>query len=118
MNDLLTFVKANLNPPNKRFENAFAEVQQNKVEVNFGKGGRMTSMGYGWYTSTLSQESNLPVVWIDGGTGGFRTFIGFIKDTNTAVVILSNSANTIDEMGFNILEILNAQTKKKVATNK
>lgn len=113
VNDLLTFVGANLNPPSKKFENAFAEVQQNKVDLLFGKGGRVTSMGYGWYTSTLSQESNLPVVWTNGGTGGFRSFIGFIKDTNTAVVILSNSANSVDEMGFDILEILNAETKKK-----
>lgn len=113
MNDLLIFVNANLNPPNKIFENAFAEVQQNKVDIFFGKRGRSTSMGYGWYTSTLSQETNLPVVWTNGGTGGFRSFIGFIQDSNTAVVILSNSANSVDEMGFEILEILNAQTKKK-----
>ena len=114
MKDLLTFVNANLNPPSKKFENAFAETQQSKVNVMFGKGGRFTSMGYGWYTSTLTEESNLPVVWINGGTGGFRSFIGFIKDTNTAVVILSNSANGVDEMGFEILELLNAQTKKKI----
>jgi D-alanyl-D-alanine-carboxypeptidase/D-alanyl-D-alanine-endopeptidase len=82
------------------------------------KGGRVTSMGYGWYTSTLTEESNLPVVWINGGTGGFRSFIGFIKDTNTAVVVLSNSTNGVDEMGFEILELLNAQTKKKVVVNK
>lgn len=118
MNDLLAFVKANLNPPNQKFENAFAEVQQNKVNVMFGKGGRVTSMGYGWYTSTLTEKSNLPVVWINGGTGGFRSFIGFIKDTNTAVVILSNSANGVDEMGFEILKILNAQTKKKAIVTK
>ncbi|MFK7773687.1 MAG: serine hydrolase domain-containing protein [Saprospiraceae bacterium] len=116
MNDLLVFVNANLNPPNKKIENAFAEVQQSKVDVMFGKGVRATSMGYGWYTSTLTEESNLPVVWINGGTGGFRSFIGFIKDTNTAVVILSNSSKGVDEMGFKILEILNAQ--KKVIVNK
>ncbi len=118
MNDLLIFVNANLNPPSKNFENAFAEVQQNKVDLLFAKGGRPTSIGYGWYTSKLNLESNIPVVWTNGGTGGFRSFIGFIKDTNTAVVILSNSANSIDEMAFDILEVLNAQTKKKIATNK
>lgn len=71
MNDLLAFVNANLNPPNKKLKNAFAEVQQSKVDVIFGKGGRVTSMGSGRYTSTLAEESNLPVVWINGGTGGF-----------------------------------------------
>lgn len=118
MNDLLVFANANLNPPNKKFESAFAEVQQSKVDLIFGKGTRVTSMGYGWYTSTLTEESNLPVVWVNGGTGGFRSFIGLIKDTNTAVVILSNSANDVDKMGFEILEILNARTKKKSIVNK
>lgn len=118
MNDLLIFVNANLSPPNKIFENAFAEVQQNKVDLLFGKVGRPTSIGYGWYTSKLTPESNLPVVWTNGGTGGFRSFIGFIKDTNTAVVILSNSANSVDDMAFDILEIINAQTKKEVVSNK
>ena len=118
MNDLLAFVNANLSPPNKKLENAFAEVQQSKVDVLFGKGARSTSVGYGWYTSTLTEASNLPVVWVNGGTGGFRSFIGFIKDTNTAVVILSNSTKGVDEMGFEILEILNAQTKKKIILNK
>jgi hypothetical protein len=48
------------------------------------------------------------VIWINGGTGGFRTFIGFIKDSKTAIVVLSNSARSVDKVGFKILEILNA----------
>lgn len=109
MYDLLLFVKANLRMEKREFQNAFAEVQQNKVNVLFGKNGRPTSMGYGWFTSTLNTDTNLPVIWVNGGTGGFRSFIGFVKDTNTAIVILSNSANSVDEMGFEILEILNAE---------
>ena len=113
VNDLLIFANANLKTDNKDLENAFVEVQQNKVNLLFGKSGRVTSVGYGWFTSTLNEETNLPVIWIDGGTGGFRTFIGFIQDSKTAVVILSNSENSVDKMGFDILEVLNAQTVKK-----
>ena len=62
--------------------------------------------GYGWFVSILSEESNLPVNWIGGGTGGFRSFMAFNKDKDMAVVILSNSANSVKEMGFEILEYL------------
>jgi CubicO group peptidase (beta-lactamase class C family) len=75
MNDLIPFVQANLNPPNKEFENAFAEVQQSKSNLLFGKNGRVTSMGYGWFTSNLTRESNEKVTWVNGGTGGYRAFI-------------------------------------------
>ena len=68
-------------------------------------------MGYGWFTSTLNEATNLPVQWVNGGTGGFRTFIGFNKDTQSGVVVLSNSANEVDELGFLFLEGL-VSTKK------
>ena len=118
MNDLIPFVQANLNPPNREFENAFAEVHQNKANLLFGKNGRVTSMGYGWFTSDLSNESNEKVTWINGGTGGYRSFIGFIKDSNVAIIILSNSANSVDAMGFEMLELLNASVKPESITLK
>jgi len=81
-NDLLTFIKANIN---KRFD-------------------RKLSMGYGWFTSRLNEATNMPIQWISGGTGGFRSFVGFNKDTQTGVVVLSNSSNPVDELGFLFLE--------------
>ena len=72
--------------------------------------------GYGWFVSILSEESNLPVNWMSGGTGGFRSFMAFNKDRNMAIVILSNSANPVEEMGFEILEYLAKITNQKMTT--
>lgn len=116
MNDLIPFVQANLNPPNMKLENAFAEVHQNKVNMLFGKNGRRTSMGYGWFTSNLNNESNEKVTWINGGTGGYRSYIGFIKDADVAIILLSNSANSVDEIGFEILELLNLSVQPETVT--
>jgi len=115
-NDLLTFVKANIHTNNAILEDAFAHVQGPQVNLHERKLDRYTQMGYGWFTSTLNESTNLPVQWVSGGTGGYRSFIGFCKDTKTGVVILSNAANDVDEIGFLVLEGLNSPSKKAMST--
>ena len=110
-NDLLAFVANNLKTNDPKVASAFEQVQQSQVETYQKKLGRLGYMGYGWFTSTLNEATNLPVQWVNGGTGGFRAFIGFNKDTQSGVVVLSNSANEVDELGFLFLEGL-VNTKK------
>ncbi len=104
--DLLRFLHANLEVGEDDLSQAFAQVQQPRIDVPKHKTGRETMGGYGWFVSILSEETNLPVTWINGGTGGFRSFIAFNRDRNIAIVILSNSANAVDKMGFRILDHL------------
>ena len=40
---------------------------------------------------------------------GYRSFIGFVKETKTAVVVLSNSDAFVDSIGFDVLGLLNAK---------
>lgn len=47
------------------------------------------SIGLGWH---INRFSGLRVVWHNGGTGGFRTFIGMVPDSNRAVVVLNNAS--------------------------
>ena len=42
----------------------------------------------GWHVFTAN---NHDVVWHDGGTGGYRSFVGFDLAARTAVVALSNA---------------------------
>jgi hypothetical protein len=44
------------------------------------------------------------IVWHNGGTGGYRSFIGFTSDGRRGVVILTNSATGVDELGFAALD--------------
>jgi CubicO group peptidase (beta-lactamase class C family) len=59
--------------------------------------GKM-KIGYGWHI----RDENL--VWHNGGTGGFRSFAGFDKTKNKAVVILTNSTTGADDLGFHLLD--------------
>lgn len=63
------------------------------------KEGEMTA-GLGWITSMVEGEE---IIWHDGGTGGFMSFIGFTKDRKKGVVVLTNSNGFPDDIGFHVL---------------
>jgi CubicO group peptidase (beta-lactamase class C family) len=115
--DLLLFLQANLSIGEDDLSQALAQVQQPRIDVPKHKTGRETMGAYGWFVSILSEESNLPINWINGGTGGFRSFMAFNRDRNIGIVILSNSANPVDKMGFKILEHLVKAGKQKFVMN-
>jgi serine-type D-Ala-D-Ala carboxypeptidase/endopeptidase len=46
------------------------------------------------------------MLWHNGGTGGFRSFLGFVKESQAGVVVLSNCSRSVDAIGFRILEAL------------
>ena len=104
--DLLRFLRANLDAGDPDLNAVFEQTQQSRIDVNFPCWQRPTTAAYGWLVSLLSEESNLPVNWINGGTAGYRSFIGFNKDTRSAVVVLANSAQPVDELAWEILAIL------------
>jgi CubicO group peptidase (beta-lactamase class C family) len=70
---------------------AFALTHQSRATA-----GKM-NIGYGWHI----RDEHL--VWHNGGTGGFRSFAGFDKIKNKAVVILTNSTTGADDLGFHLL---------------
>jgi len=106
--DMVRYLQANLKTEHSVLADAFEQAHQSRVDVHERKLDRATWMGYGWFVSILSEATNTPVVWQSGETKGFRAYVGFIKGSDLGVVILSNSSNAVDEMGFEILEILNA----------
>jgi serine-type D-Ala-D-Ala carboxypeptidase/endopeptidase len=67
---------------------------------------RTLSVGLGWMISTPVRGRRWRVLWHDGGTGGFRSAGGFVPETRTAVVVLSNSARSTTIIGVKVLEAL------------
>jgi hypothetical protein len=50
------------------------------------------------------------LAWHNGGTGGYASFVGFTPETDAAVVVLANSAKSVDSVGVEILKLLNRKT--------
>lgn len=58
-------------------------------------------VGLGWH---ILESENATIVWHNGGTGGYHSFIGFREDGSSGVVVLSNSTHDIDDIGFHLLD--------------
>jgi serine-type D-Ala-D-Ala carboxypeptidase/endopeptidase len=59
-------------------------------------------VGFAWH---IFKQQGDEIVWHNGGTGGFRSFVGFSKQTGLGVVILSNTSSSVDDMGFHLLGV-------------
>jgi CubicO group peptidase (beta-lactamase class C family) len=74
-------------------------------------------MALGWNVGQL-YSARVQLYWHHGATGGYRAFIGFAKESETAVVILANSGlsgldallstTSTDTVGFKVMELLNS----------
>jgi CubicO group peptidase (beta-lactamase class C family) len=79
--------------------------------------GFLSRIGLAWQIDTLGGY-----LWHNGGTGGFRSYMGFLKDKSLGVVVLANSANDVDDVGQFLLgdrdEIADFKPAKKRAVVK
>ena len=66
-------------------------------------------IGLAWITPQVD-EVDSPVLFHNGGTGGFRSFFAVCKEKDAAVVVLNNSQDSVDRLG---LEILRQVTETK-----
>lgn len=58
-------------------------------------------IGAAWFTDELSGR---PVTWHNGGTGGFRAWVGLDREASTAVVVLAATSTFLDDLGLAILD--------------
>src|SRR5262249_48593117 len=58
----------------------------------------------GWQEGAVGSAGM--VLWHNGGTGGYRSFVGFVAETRVGVAVLSNSANDVDSIGMSLLKCL------------
>jgi D-alanyl-D-alanine-carboxypeptidase/D-alanyl-D-alanine-endopeptidase len=59
------------------------------------------SIGLGWHIVDVFGSS---LTWHNGGTGGYRAFIGLDAARSRGLVILTNSTVSPDDIGFHLLE--------------
>lgn len=93
--DMTKYVRANMGLTTSKLTNAMQLAQKNSRTE-----GSTPGVGLGWHLMSKDGEE---IVWHNGGTGGYRTFIGFVKGTTKGVVVLSNSANSVDDLGTHLL---------------
>jgi CubicO group peptidase (beta-lactamase class C family) len=94
-NDMLKFLDANLHPERGALGSAMALAHKERARA-----GNMM-IGLNWHMLHAGADT---IVWHNGGTGGYRTFIGFEPSRKTGVVVMTNTGGAgADDIGFHIL---------------
>lgn len=96
LNDLLGFVRINLQPEGSSLRAALLLARQSRAA------GPAGGVGFGWNVHELASgdAQTWPMVWRASETGGFSTFIGFRTDRQQGLVLLANSAVELAPIGM------------------
>lgn len=96
LHDMLIYLSANMG----RTESPVYPAMQLSHKVRHDKAGS-NRVGLGWH---IAKGKEGDIFWHNGGTGGYRTFSGFVPDLGRGVVILTNSDRGADDIGFHLLD--------------
>ena len=97
-NDMLTLLEAFLGYRQNALAPAMAEMVKPRAPA-----GPNTQIALGWHITTGNDKT---IVWHNGGTGGYRSFLAFDPAARAGVVVLAN-AGTIagpDDIGRHLLD--------------
>lgn len=106
--DLLKFIHANIHPPHSELTQAFTKMHDAKQSANM----KNIKIGIGWHL-VKPKKKYYSIIGHSGSTAGHQCYIGFIKETETAVIVLSNAKNSLDNLGGYLLKMLNNNWRRK-----
>jgi serine-type D-Ala-D-Ala carboxypeptidase/endopeptidase len=98
-NDMLTFLAANLG----YVKTSLAPAMTDEISIRRPAGAPNMEIAYNWLIQTKDGNS---IIWHNGGTGGYRTWMGFDLKSRAGIVVLSNfsSAEGPDDIGRHLLD--------------
>jgi len=102
VNDLLKFMHAQVN------NQQFGELHQSLYRTDIDK---HTHIAKGWHV--LKNKRFYDLIAHAGTTSGHRAFMGFVKESKTGVVVLSNSKMGMNGFGYLVLKMVNHHWKRK-----
>jgi CubicO group peptidase (beta-lactamase class C family) len=97
-NDLLEFLAAELGYTKSPLAPAMAA----QLVPRRPTGAPVLSIALGWHIFTTPAGNE--VVWHNGATGGYRSFVGFEPKKRVGVVVLTNIATDMDDLARKILD--------------
>jgi D-alanyl-D-alanine-carboxypeptidase/D-alanyl-D-alanine-endopeptidase len=97
-NDILTFLAANLGYT----KTPLAQDMADEVSIRRPTTIPDTEIAYAWHISTKDGSS---IIWHNGGTGGYRTYMGYDPKARAGVVVLTNISTPAgaDDIGRHLL---------------
>ena len=100
VNDMLRFAAAALGASGTPAAIASALADAERPRRDRGSDGK-AQIGLNWFTA---RAGPVEIVWHNGGTGDYRSFLGLDAARHRAVVVLTNSAVGVDDVGRHLLD--------------
>jgi len=97
VNDMLKFVAANLELTDTPLKSAMRRMRSVTKEI----GAPDLEIGMAWHVLT---KFDTRIWWHNGGTAGYRSFVGFNPAKKEGVVVLCNTFMDNDDLGRHVLE--------------
>ena len=89
--DMVRYLRANMGLDKSPLDAVLSEAQQPRRDVPHGR------IGLAWMTR---KSAGGDIVWHNGMTGGYASFVGFDANKTRGVVVLTNIMQTVDDLGF------------------
>lgn len=96
-NDMLKFLAACLDSTHTPLGSVMARTREPQHDADTPG----NSIGLGWH---IVNAFGTTLTWHNGGTGGYRAFIGLDDARHRGVIVLTNSTISPDDIGFHLLE--------------
>jgi D-alanyl-D-alanine-carboxypeptidase/D-alanyl-D-alanine-endopeptidase len=96
--DMLTFLAANLDSTSDKLNRALHDTHASRRPTTIPN----MTIGLAWHI--LTTPAGKTIVWHNGGTGGYRSFIGFDPARRVGVAVLTNSMVGADDIGYHLLD--------------
>jgi len=109
LDDLISFTQAHIGNSDTKLTDIFSLNHQPEIKTHYND---RIFAGKGWHI--FNQKKNFNIITHSGKTYGHRAYISFIKETKTAVIILSNSSVGTEDLGLLILRMINDNWKRKI----
>lgn len=106
--DMAAYVAANLGLKKTPLAEVFALAQEPRTQA----GAAEMRIGLGWMNLS---RNGAEVTWHNGGTGGYRSFVGFDKKRKKGVVVLANMSLDLDDIGYYLLGVGQLQKTVEIA---
>jgi serine-type D-Ala-D-Ala carboxypeptidase/endopeptidase len=97
MNDMLKFLDANVGAPRNELERAMRTAHVPRMSA-----GSAAQIGLNWISQVT--PGGVTVVWHNGATGGYSSFIGFDAEREIGVVLLANQTGVNDDIAKHLLD--------------
>jgi CubicO group peptidase (beta-lactamase class C family) len=97
--DLLSYAAANLDLRTSPLREAMKLAKDPRPKYPWPGG----AMGLGWHHL---EYHGIPIVWHNGGTGGYASMLAILPTKRLGIVMLSNTADSIDPYTYVLIDLL------------